>query len=129
MAVLALLVVSLGLIVVGAITGLGPWFLGSVVVSLVAAYQLWHSREAQSSGPLPDNIGERLAAGQPVPGLTGAEARVSAWVVDGRPAFHRAACPTIGDAEVESVPLVQALADGFTACPECDSGALLPSRN
>jgi hypothetical protein len=42
------------------------------------------------------------------------------WVIDGRPRYHSWNCDFIHGRSSESVPLAQAVEDGFTPCALCD---------
>ncbi|MDQ2838776.1 MAG: hypothetical protein M3Y89_15395 [Actinomycetota bacterium] len=42
------------------------------------------------------------------------------WVIDGRPRYHAWSCDFIRGQASESVPLTQAVEDGFTPCAQCD---------
>lgn len=42
------------------------------------------------------------------------------WVIDGRPRYHLRACEFLDGRDAESVPLRQAVGDGFTPCALCD---------
>ncbi|UQX87181.1 hypothetical protein M6D93_12820 [Jatrophihabitans telluris] len=42
------------------------------------------------------------------------------WVLDGRPRYHVRSCGFLNGRPVESIPLSQAVEDGFTPCALCD---------
>ncbi len=44
---------------------------------------------------------------------------VSVWVVDGQPDYHEQGCTKIEGADSESIPLAQAVEDGFRECSAC----------
>src|SRR5206468_2568622 len=48
----------------------------------------------------------------------------SAWVIDGRPDFHRRECARLREGEPEEIPRGQAKEDGFQPCSECDPEAV-----
>gem|GEM_PF-4491663 len=53
------------------------------------------------------------------------------WVIDGRPRYHLDSCGFLHGREPESVPLRQAVEDGFTPCALCDpdSGLVAAAAN
>ncbi|HEY2042465.1 MAG TPA: hypothetical protein VGH11_07280 [Jatrophihabitans sp.] len=71
-----------------------------------------------------DELADEPAAATTIPPVAdhGSE---PVWVIDGRPRYHRWACEFAAEHDVESIPLSQAVADGFTACSLCDPDTAL----
>jgi hypothetical protein len=64
--------------------------------------------------------GEPAPIAEPGPAVAAEPAAGDVWVVPGRPRFHQRDCMIIGDQEAVSVPLAQAVDDGFKPCSLCE---------
>src|SRR5207244_1288287 len=60
-----------------------------------------------------------LAAAEPVAAAP-AESDATVWVVDGYLNYHREGCSRIAGADAVSIPLTQAVEDGFQPCGYCE---------
>ena len=55
----------------------------------------------------------------PAPRVVDAAGTADVLVVDGKPEYHESGCSRLAGESTVSIPLSQALADGFTACSTC----------
>jgi hypothetical protein len=131
MVLIGLLLAALACIVLGVVTASAPWFIGSLVASVLAGYLLWRQRDQIGAAPA-SGAQRRPVTGAPrqsslVTGtafagkLAGSTAapELEVWVVDGKPNYHARTCAELSGERAEAVPLAQAAADGFIECPTC----------
>ena len=71
-----------------------------------------------TSGPASEQAEEPAAAHTSAPLADRGDDPV--WVVDGRPRYHVSSCSFLGGLESASIPLRQAVEDGFSPCALCD---------
>lgn len=133
MVLLGLLLVALVCLVLGLVLASGPWLIGSLVASGVAAFILWRQRGRMDTAPdRPQGAAPprrtALVTGTAFEGRTteasgaGDQPQVAdpqVWVVDGSPDFHTQACVRLEGRDAEPIPLSQAREDGFLECAGC----------
>ena len=148
MLLIGLLFVALACLVLGLVLASGPFLIGSLAASVLAAVVLFRQRDQLSAQPAAKGAGaprvttqerqKSLVTGTAFVGRTTAddnpvtrtdEAAVAAapgatssgdvWVVDGKALFHSASCERIKGLEAEPIPYAQAIEDGFTICSLC----------
>lgn len=139
--VLLALFAALVCLILGLIFASGPWLIGSLAASALAAIVLWRQREQRPRGTTarpPDGGRKPIVTGSAVRGSTAAAtadeaasparhrsrpmpggADETVWVVDGRPDFHERHCGRLAGANAEAIPLSQARSDGFAECASC----------
>ena len=144
--IVLLLVVALGLLVLG-LVGSSPTFIVlSIVTSAVVGLLLVRSRRSRSdrAGGAPQRTAAHAAsdliAAQRTaevievpdePPAANTEAPLRAHgndvvaVIDGHPRYHAQRCRYLLGRASESIPLRQAVEDGFTPCSMCDPDVVL----
>lgn len=132
MVLLGLLLVALVCLVLGLVLASGPWLIGSLVASGVAAIVLWRQRDRTGAAPDRSSVAAKpprqtaLVTGTAFEGKTSDPTdgsappeRAEVWVVDGSPDFHAENCVRLEARDAEPIPLAQAREDGFVECAEC----------
>jgi hypothetical protein len=76
-------------------------------------------------------VGDDDPVDEPAPANTIAplidKSHENVWVIDGRPRYHLSSCGFLVGQESESIPLQQAVEDGFSPCSRCDPDTVLAS--
>ena len=112
MVLTVLLIVAAVTVVIGVVLASVPWLIVSLVASVLAGIAL-----VRSWGSLTEKAA-RARRKKPVPATEPAVERPGeVWVVDGRPRFHRSGCAELTGLPGESIPVAQAVEDGFLPCP------------
>src|SRR3954469_19311057 len=124
MVLTVLLIVAAVTVVVGVVLASVPWLIVSLVASALAAFALvrsWGSLSEKAARARRKKTDPAAAKGGAAgPAGTAPERPGQVWVVDGRPLFHRSGCAELTGLPGESIPLAQAVEDGFGPCPEGD---------
>jgi hypothetical protein len=127
--IVLLLLIGLASLAVGLLLSSTLWLVVSLIASALAAASLYRNRDRIAAArpartPRHWRATDTAAHREPAPAnapttLLSPPADRDAWVVDGRPRYHREACEIIRDRPVEAIPHSQASEDGFIPCSLC----------